>query len=267
MKLHRLGAIALRMYYLYSGSPTRIMPLFGWVAIDIVVWGFITRYLNSVSGSGFNFVPVMLGAVLMWDFFSRVMQGVTMAFFEDVWSRNFLNVFATPLRVSEYLCGLVLASMATSSVGLVAMLVLAVMVFGLTYLSVGWLLALFLSILLLFGIALGIMATAMVLRLGPAAEWLVWPIPAMISPFVGVFYPLSTLPPVMRIFSRILPPSYVFEGLRALVLGKPFEMWTLYLGALLAVGYVGLAGWFFQATYRQAVRTGLIARYSAESLS
>lgn len=267
MKLHRLAAIATRMYYLYRSSPTRIMPLFGWVAIDIILWGFITRYLNSVSGSGFNFVPVMLGAVLMWDFFSRVMQGVTMAFFEDVWSRNFLNVFATPLLVSEYVCGLVLTSVATSCVGLIAMLVLASLIFGLSYFSLGWLLGLFLLVLFLFGIALGITATAMVLRLGPAAEWLVWPIPALLSPFAGVFYPLSTLPSWMRMVSHLLPPSYVFEGMRAIILGQQFDVSTLLLGAALAGLYVAAAAWFFAYTYRQAVRTGLIARYSAESLS
>lgn len=267
MKFYRLGAIALRMFYLYRSSPARILPLFGWVAIDILVWGFITRYLNSVSGSGFNFVPVMLGAVLLWDFFSRVMQGVTMAFFEDVWSRNFLNVFATPLHISEYVSGLVLASVSTSSVGLIAMLILATAIFGLSYFSIGWLLVLFLLVLFLFGIALGIMATAMVLRMGPAAEWLVWPIPALVSPFAGVFYPLSTLPSWMRVFSHLLPPSYVFEGLRALVLGKPLDVTSLYIGAALAIGYVAAASWLFYGTYKHALRTGLIARYSAESLS
>jgi ABC-2 type transport system permease protein len=95
----------LRQLYLYRGSPQRILPMFAWVAIDILLWGFITRYLNQVSHAGFNFVPALLGAVLLWDFLTRVMQGVTMAFFEDVWSRNFLNFFATPLRTSEYLRG------------------------------------------------------------------------------------------------------------------------------------------------------------------
>ena len=88
----------LRQFYLLRGSPVRLLPLFAWVAIDIVVWGLITRYLNSVASAGFNFVPALLGAVLLWDFLVRVMQGVTTAFFEDVWSRNFLNIFATPAR-------------------------------------------------------------------------------------------------------------------------------------------------------------------------
>ena len=102
-----------------------MLPLFAWVAIDMVLWGFITKYLNAITASGFDFVPVLLGAVLLWDFFTRVMHGVTMAFFEDVWSRNFLNLFATPLAISEYVAGLVISSIATSSVGLVVMIVLA----------------------------------------------------------------------------------------------------------------------------------------------
>src|SRR5579871_2012237 len=118
MRLQRTAAIVLRQVYLYRGSPARFLPLFIWVAIDIVLWGFITRFLNSVSGSGFNVVPALLGAVLLWDFFTRVTQGVTTAFFEDVWSRNFLNIFATPLKVSEYLAGLVITSIFSSSFGL-----------------------------------------------------------------------------------------------------------------------------------------------------
>src|SRR5215831_3725123 len=107
MNLRRVAAIVLRQLYLYQGSPQRVLPLFIWVTIDILLWGFITRYLNQISRSGFNFVPALLGAVLLWDFLTRVMQGITTAFFEDVWSRNFLNVFATPLQISEYLVGLV----------------------------------------------------------------------------------------------------------------------------------------------------------------
>src|SRR5271170_1866244 len=120
-----------------QGSPARVLPLFAWVAIDMVTWGFITKYLNAVSGSGFNFVPSLLGAVLLWDFFIRIMQGVTMAFFEDVWSRNFLNFFASPLSISEYVSGLILSSIATSSVGIVVMFSIATSVFNLSFFDYG----------------------------------------------------------------------------------------------------------------------------------
>jgi ABC-2 type transport system permease protein len=215
----RTAAIVLRQYYLMRGNLSRVLSPFVWVTIDIVLWGFITKYLNTVTSSGFNFVPALLGAVLLWDFFSRVMYGMTMAFLEDVWSRNFLNLFASPLSLSEYLSGLVLTAIATSTVGLIVMLILATTIFGLSFFAVGLMIVPFLFVLFLFGIALGIVACTIVLRLGPASECFVWPIPALISPFVGVFYPLSTLPHWMQYLSYLLPPSYVFEGMRAILLG------------------------------------------------
>ena len=105
------------------------------------------------------------------------------------------------------------------------------------------------------------------LRLGPASEWLIWPIPMIVSPFAGVFYPLAVLPGWMRAIAAILPPSYVFEGMRAVVAGKPAPWDALALGAALAVVYLVLACLFFGAVYKTAIRSGLIARYSAESVS
>lgn len=266
MRLRPVAGILLRQLYLFRGSPVRLIPTFAWVAIDIVVWGFLARYLNTVSGSHVNFVPSLLGAVLFWDFFTRIMQGVTTAFFEDVWSRNFLNLFATPLSISEYVTGLVLTSVVASIGGLVVMLVLATLVFGLSFASLGLMLLPFVLVLFLFGVALGIAASAMVLRLGPASEWLVWPMPALLSPFVGVYYPIATLPAWMRGVGYLLPPSYVFEGMRALINGGTFSGEALLLGTALAIGQVFLAGYFFARIFRYTVRTGLLARYSAESV-
>jgi ABC-2 type transport system permease protein len=264
MTLHRTGAIVLRQFYLLSGNLARVVPLFAWVAIDIILWGFITRYLNSITAAGFDFVPALLGAVLLWDFMVRVMQGITTTFFEDVWTRNFLNFFATPISTSEYVTGLVASSIGQSLVGLAVMVILASAFFGLSFLIYGAALGAFLLVLFLQGIALGIAGSAIVLRLGPIAEWFIWPIPAVLSPLAGVFYPLSTLPQWMRYCSRLLPASYVFEGMRAVVGSRDVSMGNLILGTGLATLYILLAGWFFRHIYRHAVRNGLIARYSAE---
>jgi ABC-2 type transport system permease protein len=267
MQTAHIAAIVLRQLYLVRGSFARLFPMFAWVAIDIVLWGFITRYLSSVTDSGVNFVSTLLGAVLLWDFFVRVMQGVTIAFFEDVWSRNFQNIFATPLTITEYLAGLVVCSILTSVVGLAVMLVLATLIFGLSFFSYGLALVPFLLVLFLFGIALGIFACAVVLRLGPSSEWFIWPIPALFAPFAGVFYPVATLPHWMQYISYVLPPSYVFEGMRAVVLGRPVAPGAMAIGVGLVLIYILAACWSFTRVWRHAIRTGLIARYSAESVS
>lgn len=266
LRLSRALAIIERQLYLMKGSPARVVPLFGFVVIDIVLWGFITRYLNTVA-AGMNFVTSLLGAVVLWDFCVRVLHGVTMAFFEDVWSRNFLNLFASPLSITEYVAGLVASSIMTSAVGLVVMIALASGIFGLSFLSYGLLLFPFVLILFIFGIAMGVGASAIVLWFGPASEWFVWPIPALIAPFAGVFYPVATLPRWMQAISFMLPPASVFDSIRRIVAGDVVPGAALAWSGGLALVYLLLATWVFTRVHRHAVRVGLIARYSAESVN
>ncbi|HYR43612.1 MAG TPA: ABC transporter permease, partial [Terriglobia bacterium] len=139
--------------------------------------------------------------------------------------------------------------------------------FGLSFLSYGFAVFPFLLVLFVFGVALGIVGAAIVLRFGPATEWFIWPIPALISPFAGVFYPISTLPLWMQYLSYVLPPSYVFENLRAVVSGRAASATALVWSIVLAAVYVLGACLIFARVYRHSVRTGLVARYSAETVS
>jgi ABC-2 type transport system permease protein len=147
------------------------------------------------------------------------------------------------------------------------MIVLASAIFGLSFVSYGAVLFPFLLVLFLFGVALGIIGAAIVLRFGPATEWFIWPIPALVSPLAGVFYPLSTLPSWMQYAAHLLPPSYVFENLRAMVSGQSVSAAQLALSVGLCAIYVTGACSIFVRVYRHSVRTGLIARYSAETIS
>lgn len=267
MNVQRISAIVYRQFYLLRGSMTRFVPLFIWVAIDMVVWGFITRYLNQLTSVAGDFVPQLLGAVLLWNFLVRVMHSVSMCFMEDIWSRNFLNLFASPLTVGDYLAGLVLSSIFTAMVGLVVMILIATTIFGLDIAAYGVAVFPFLLILFLFGTALGVIGSALMLRLGPASEWFVWPIPALIVPFAGVYYPISTLPQWMQHIASILPPSYVFESLRSILAHKTVDSSALATGTGLALICVALACAIFVRVHRHAQRTGLLVRYTAESVS
>ena len=259
-------AITRRQIFLLQGSATRFVQMFIWVIVDVFLWGFMTRYLNKFTGH-VDLLLSLLGAVLFWDFMVRVMQGVTLAFFEDVYSRNFLNLFASPLTIRSYLSGLVLSSILTSTLCMVVIMTLAKLSFGLSISAYGMAILPFLAVLFLFGIALGIFGCGIVLRLGPSAEWFVWPIPAILSPFVGVFYPLSTLPPAMQTIASVLPPSYVFEGIRSIAVGQAVDYSLLGMAAGLTLIYIAAGIGFFVYIFRYSLRTGILARYSAESLS
>lgn len=266
MDARRTYAIFIRQLYLIRDNPTRLVTVFLWGILDVILWGFITRYLGNVISSGPNFVSIFLGAVLLWGYLTRVLQGIATAFFEDVWSRNFLNIFGSPLSISEYITGLTCVSIATSAMSILVISVLAMLFFGFSFAAYGLNIFLLLFILLLFGIALGIFAVGFVLRFGPSAEWLIWPVPAVLAPFVGVFYPVATLPHWMQNIAHLLPPSYVFESGRALIAGEVVAGSTLFFALLLSLAYILLAYGAFRLVYRKIVRSGLLARYSAESV-
>ena len=263
----RALAITLRHLYLLVGSWSRVVPVFAWVTIDMILWGYITRYLSSVSLPEVNVGTALLAAVICWGFFGRVMHGVTTAFFEDVWSRNFLNLFTTPLSIAEYITGLALSSVLTSLIALSVLLCLSSWLFDLSLLSYGPAMAALFFTMFLFGIALGIAGCALVLRFGPPAEWFIWPIPAIIAPFVGVFYPLNILPDWMYIVGRCLPPSYAFEQLRAKFAGVEITIASTLPALGLAALWIALACVLFYGVFSHVMRSGLIARYSAENIT
>ena len=267
MNLRRIYAIFLRQLFLLRHNWTRFSAIFVWITIDILLWGFITKYLNVISHSGFNFIPMLLGAILLWDFLVRVQQGIILALLEDVWAQNFLNYFASPLTIGEYISGLIVTSIVTTIVGFGFIIIIAGILFGYNIFSLGLNLALFLFVLFIFGLALGILTSGIVLRLGPSAEWIAWPIPAIISPLAGIFYPISTLPHSFQFIAKCLPPAYVFEGMRQVLSLKILSPSYLLTGVGLSLIYLLFAYIFFNYIYRVVIRTGIITRFSAESTS
>jgi ABC-2 type transport system permease protein len=191
------------------------------------------------------------------------------AFLEDIWTQNFINYFASPLEIREYLTGLVLTGIATSLIGFWIMVLIAGLAFGYNLFKIGLLLLPFVTILFVFGIAMGFFVSAIIFRLGPAGEWLGWPVPLVLSIFSGVYYPISTLPAPLQIFAKLMSPCYVFESIRTILSTGSFST-DLYVnllaGASLAMVYLWLTYKMFIMTYRYNLKTGAIARFNAEAL-
>ncbi len=255
--------------FLLKSNPTRLATVFLWLIIDIIQWGFITKYIGSFGEATFGFVTVILGAIILWEFMSRIQQGMLMAFLEDIWTQNFINFFASPLKVGEYLSGLVLTSITTGLAGFFAVVAIAGSVFGYNVFRIGALLIPFMVILLIFGIGMGVFVSAIIFRLGPSAEWLGWPIPMVLALFAGVYFPISTLPPALHAFAKLIPASYVFESMRAVLTAKTFTsdlFLNLLIGGLLALAYLLIASRVFIHIYRKNLESGTIARFNAEAL-
>jgi ABC-2 type transport system permease protein len=268
MSFKRIFAIFARQYFLLRHNPVRFVNIFLWMVIDIILWGFITKYLDYLKQSNFSFTATLFGAVILWGFFGRVQQGVMVAFMEDMWTQNFVNIFASPIKTSEYVFGLIASSIATSALGFALVIALSGIFFGFNIFKIGLFLFPFLLTLFIFGLAMGILTVAIILRFGPSAEWLVWPIPALMSPLVGIFYPVSILPKSLQLLSLLLPPSYVFESMRSIIISGNFSgdlYGKIIIGLSLSIFYLLMMYFFFNRTYKTVLRNGLLSRFSAES--
>lgn len=266
MNFLHIWAIVLRQFYLIRSNYMRIISIFLWITVDILLWGFLTRYLNYINKEGIDFIKLLLGAVLFWIFFNRIMYGVTMGFLEDVWARNFFNLFCSPITIKEYLWGLVLSSLIIGSFTFFITSLIASTMFKLSLFVYRVIFFYALFSLFVFGTALGILAISIMLRFGPSAEWVIWPLPAIISPFSGIFYPVSILPRWMKIVSKVLPPSYVFESLRGMILSGTVDYLNLFWGLVIAFIYLVFFCLIFYLTYNHCLKIGSIARYSAENI-
>jgi ABC-2 type transport system permease protein len=169
MSVSRIYAIFIRQVFLIKSNPTRLVSMFLWITIDVILWGFITRYLGSLGKDTFSFANIILGAIILWGFTTRIEHGVMTTFLEDIWSRNFINYFSSPLKVNEYISGLVVTSIAMGICGFSLMLLIAGLCFGYNIFRIGLLLLPFLLILFIFAVAMGIFISALIFRLGPAA--------------------------------------------------------------------------------------------------
>lgn len=265
MNFTRAYAVFLRQIYLLRSNTSRWVMIFFWSIADLLIWGLLTKYLNEVGGARFNFITVLIGAVIFTHLVSRTQVGISVAQLEDVWARNLVNFFAAPLRLSEYILGLALTSLLTTAISLTVMAMLAWFLFRYSIFQFGFLLLPYIFILVLFGIALGLIAITVITRFGPAAETFAWIIPTAISPFSGVFYPVSTLPASLQFVASAIPSSYVFEGMRGVVLTGTFSMADMLIGLALALLYVVLGYMLLRYYFRQAVKKGLLIRFLTDA--
>lgn len=231
MNWNRIHAMLLRYLYLYPRSVPRILDLFFWPIVDILIWGFLTIYLRQFQTN----LPVsmFLGALIFWNFIHRSQLAVSIAFLEEVWEKNLINIFVTPIKITEFLAATVL-------VGLVRLLLIGVIVslaafifFQFNIFSFGFYLIPFVINLFFFGWILGLIATSVILRFGQSAQVLAFALTMLLQPFTAVFYPVEILPVFLQPLSLSIPATYVFEGMRSIVLSDTFSFSSLILATLL----------------------------------
>lgn len=262
MKLHRVWAIASRHLYIFRHSPIRVLEMVYWPLLDLLLWGFVSTSLGKAGmAAGPNpFIAYFLGALILWDLLFRAQQGVSLAYLEEVWARNLLNLFVSPLTTAEFVMGTLVISLIKLVPAVLTLVLGALLLYGFNITALGLALVPFALALLVFGWSLGIVTTSLVLRLGQGAESLAWVVAFAIQPIACVFYPLSALPAWLQPVAEITPAVYIFEGMRAVIAGKPLAWSSLGAAFGLDAIYMSLAVLFFAQIFAYARAQGLLAK-------
>jgi len=221
--INRVAAMVRRYWYLLRSSWPRILDLIYWPAVQMLMWGFLQLYVSQNSGFFAQASGVFIGAVLLWDILFRGQLGFSISFLEEMYARNLGNLMMSPLRPVEFIAALMIMSLVRLLIGMIPVSLLAIAFFGFNVWSLGLALAAFFLNLILTSWAIGIFVAGLLLRNGLGAESMAWTIMFLFLPLTCVYYPVAVLPHWLQYFAWSLPPTYVFEGMRALLIDHVFR--------------------------------------------
>lgn len=258
--LRRVWGMVYRHLSLYRRSWPRVLELMYWPVLQMLVWGFVTSYLAGVGNSpGTLAAGALLGGVLLWEVALRSQMGFSIAFLEEIWSRNLGHVFVSPLRPRELVAGLMVMSVLRVLVGVLPAVLLAWLLYAFGLFALGPVVVAFFAALLMMGWAVALGVTSLILRYGAGAEALAWSVLFGLTPFSAVFYPVSVLPPWLRPVALSLPAAHVFEGMRAALLDGSIAWGHLAAAFALDAGWLALmAGLFLRQFQSARVRGALL---------
>src|SRR5262245_5142699 len=254
----RIGAVILRHWYLIAGSWPRFLDLCYWPMVQMILWGFIQTFMVQQSSFFAQAAGLLLAGVMLWDVLFRGQISLAISFFEEVYSRNLGHLLATPLTIGEYMAALMSVSLMRTVVGLFPATIFAIWFFGFSLYSLGLALVVFFFSLMAFGWAIGLFVAGLVMRYGLGAESFAWAFIFALAPLSGVYYPLSILPSWVQLLRALIASSYVFEGMRAVLIDHSVRFDLLALGAALNIVWLaaGVAG--FLIFHRQARERGML---------
>lgn len=259
MKLHRIWGISLRYLYLFRHSLDRLSDAFFWPTVDIVLWGMTSRFFASTALVDNTLVLALLGGIVLWIFPWRGQYEISVNLLEDLWNRNLVNIFISPVLFGEWILSLLLLGVSKSIISFAYAATLIYTLYAANIFVVGWYILPWAILLVLFGWVFGLLVAGIVMRYGTRVQTLAWTSIYIIAPFACVFYSVETLPAWAQKIAYFVPASHVFEAMRAAIFGSPVPLSDLIFPALLSLAYFVLAVLAIRASFQKILNRGLIS--------
>lgn len=256
----RVSAIVLEHLLRLRHSFEEIVDTFYWPVMDIIIWGFMTTYFYRLGGATAAVISFLLGGLILWTIAWRSQQDIAVSLLWDVWNKNLTNLFATPLTPWEFLLGVIILGVIKITLTVFLVFIIALVFYSFNLLTLGIYFLPFFANLLFFGWVVGIFVTALILRFGMSIQNFAWGFIVLLQPVAAVYYPVSTLPLPLQYIARILPPSYIFEGMRQILGGSGLSLPYLFWASFLNFVYLIFALLFFSFMFEKAREKGKLVK-------
>jgi len=256
LSFKRIWGIILRHLYLLKHSFSRWIDLLYWPTVDLLLWGFITIYLQKDFYPEGKWVFQFIGALIFWNILIRAQQGLAVGFLEDIWARNLLHLFVSPLTITEYLLGLFIFSLFKAFIASLLMAIIATFAFNFKIWLQGLDIFLMVFNLIFFAWNIGLLTMAFILFFGQEAEILAWALALFFLPFSAVFYPVDVLPKFFQYIAQFVPTSYIFETMRKVLLEGEVSYVLILKAYFLTIIYFFISVVIFILSFNFAKKTG-----------
>ena len=258
MNFNKIFALSLRHVYLIKGSFPRILDLIYWPTIQIFLWGFISKFFTLNSSYFENTVGIILSAAILYDFLFRSSISYNMMFLEEIWSRNFTNLFIAPIKISEIIAALTFTAIFRTLIGLVPAALLAIPLFGVSIFKIGIPLIFLLITLYIFGVTLGLLVTSGLVRFGPSFENIAWASLFFLAPLGCIYYPIEILPDWLQIIAKLLPLVHIFEEMRNVLIHDIINYYQILKAIIISFIYFVFGIVVFYLSYEGAKNRGTL---------
>jgi ABC-2 type transport system permease protein len=250
MKLQRILGVFLRYLYVMRKGLHHLSDLFYWPLVDILLWGLTSMWMQSQDFQVQNLPLILMTALIFWQISWRGSVDISVTLLQELWQRNLVNFFSTPLKFSEWIIGILLLSLCKLAISVTFSALAVYVLYSLNVFTVGWAFLPFAASLLIFGWTIGFLASSAIIYWGHGVEMFAWMIGALFAPFSAVFYPVETLPGWARAISWCLPTTYIFEGMRSILYKGVFSTYyfwiSIALNAIFLTGAISLFRFMFE---------------------
>lgn len=256
MNFSRIKGVFLRYFYNIIKGPMQLSDLFYWPLVDILLWGLTSLWIQKQNNAP-NLPLILMTGLIFWQIAWRGSIDVSVNLLQEFWTRNLVNLFSTPLKISEWICGTILLSLCKLAVTIVFGTLMVYLLYALNVFTVGWAFIPFAALLFLFGWTLGFAVSGLIIYWGHQVEMFAWMIAFLFAPFSAVFYPVTILPNWAQTISWCLPTTYVFEGMRIILSGGLFPYDYFFMSLALNIVLLSCSIWFFCFMFKKSCVKGL----------